>query len=117
MEFYERMAATASRLLTKFGGTVTLSRITGESVDPITGVVTPGTDNSQTTIGILQKFPDNLVDGTRIKKGDRTLILDSSVEPLMTDTPEIGGDNWSVMSIETVKPASLPLVYFVHCRQ
>lgn len=117
MSFYDEMAATATELLTEFGAPVTLTRVTGGRIDPITGVVTPGTDDTQTTIGMLKKFPDNLIDGTRIQSGDRTLILDASVEPLMTDRPVIGGQEWTPVSIETVNPAGTPLVYFVHSRK
>lgn len=115
--FYGGMAATAARLINRFGAPVVLVRKTGGKSDPITGEVTPELDNSQITKGILKRFPDRLIDGTRIMSGDRTLILDSSVEPLMTDRPRIGGKHWVPVSIETVDPAGLPLVYFVHCRR
>jgi len=52
MTFYAKMAATALKLLKKFGKPVTLKRVTGSSVDPITGVVTAGTDASVITTGV-----------------------------------------------------------------
>lgn len=116
-DFYDRMAATAARLIGKFGAPVILPRQVGGSSNPVTGEVIPGIDNSVTTTGILKKFPDNLIDGTRIQTGDRVLILDSSVQPLMTDRPVIGGKAWTPVSIDTVSPAGIDLVYFVHCRR
>lgn len=116
-DFYSGMAATASRLLARFGSPVTLSRSTGGSRDPVTGVETPGIDDSKTTVGILKKYPDKLIDGTRIKTGDRLLVVDASVEPLMTDRPVIGGQEWTPVSIEAANPAGTPLVYFIHARR
>ena len=115
--FYTGLAATALRLLTKFGTTVTITRTTGQSIDPVTGVVTPGTTANLSTTGLLKKYPDDLMDGTRIMTGDRSLILSNEVEPLLTDNPVIGGESWSVVSIETVKPTSVALVYFVQVRK
>lgn len=117
MAFYDDMAATATELLTEFGAPVTLARTTGESTHPVTGVVTPGTDDTKTTIGILKKYPDNFIDGTRILSGDRMLILDASVQPLMTDRPVIGEQQWTPVSIETINPAGTPLTYSVQVRK
>lgn len=116
-EFYGRMAATASRLLEKFGAPVTLARETGGTYDPVTGETTPPADDSQTTTGLLKRYPDHFIDGTRILTGDRMLILDASVQPLMSDRPTIGGQQWTPVSIETQSPAGVPLVYFVQCRR
>lgn len=116
--FYSDMAATASRLLAKFGAPVVLPRETGGSIDPITGEETPGTDDTQTTTGLLKKFPDKLIDGTRIQVGDRVLVLDASVEPLMTDRPTMNGQALGVpQSVETSNPTGTPLVYLVHLRK
>ena len=113
MSFYGKMAKTANRLIKKFGAAITISRVSGESVDPVTGVVTPGTEELFYPFGILKKYPDNLIDGTSIKSSDRVLILDNTVEPLMTDTIV----DWSIESIETSNPAGTSLVYFVQVRK
>jgi len=117
MAFYDDMAVVAVELLTEFGGAVTLPRVTDGSYDPVTGETTAGSDDTQATIGLIKPYPDNLVDGTRIRSTDKMLVLTASVEPLMTDTPQMGGVTLgSVESIKTVNPAGTPICYFVQIR-
>jgi hypothetical protein len=115
--FYNRLAATASRLLAKFGATVSVVRNTGGSVHPVTGVVTPGTNQTLTANGLINKFADDLIDGTRILASDRVLIMDNSFEPLQTDRPTIGGQSWTIVAIDTIKPAAVGVVYMLHVRR
>jgi hypothetical protein len=115
--FYTRMATTASRLLNKFGGTVTVIRNVGGSVNPVTGVVTPGSNSTLTAKGLLNKFSDDLIDGTRIKASDRLLMIDSTFEPAMTDKPTIANQNWSIVEIRTVKPANVAVMYALQVRR
>lgn len=115
---YSKPAATALRMLAKYGTTVTLSRKTGAKTDPVTGAVTAGTDASVTTTGLLKPYPDRMIDGTRILQGDRELVLSNEQEPLPTDHPTIGGENWAIVGIETIKPdGATPIVYFVQVRR
>lgn len=117
MSFYDDMAAVATDLLTKFGQPITLRRNVGASVDPVTGAVTSGTSDDQATVGVLRIYPAKLVDGTRIQAGDRELVIDASVQPLMTDKPVLGGMDWTIVAIETASPAGIPLVYFIQVRR
>jgi len=115
--FYDNMGSTALGLLVKFGQSITLARETGESVDPITGAVTAGTDASVTTTGILKLYPDNMVDGTRILDSDRMLILSNEQVPQPTDKPLIDGEEWGVVNISTLSPAGTDVIYKVQVRR
>lgn len=117
MSFYSDMAATALELLAEFGTSITLKRSTGSSIDPTTGATTAGTDTSVITTGMLKKYPDSMIDGTRIQSGDKELILSSEQVPTTTDKPLIDGENWTVVKIDTVSPAGIPLVYFCQVRR
>ncbi|UHC82262.1 hypothetical protein LS633_28415 [Pseudomonas sp. NIBR-H-19] len=46
--FYDRMAATALRLIERFGLAATLSEVTPGEYDPVTGVETGGATLTQT---------------------------------------------------------------------
>tara|TARA_R110000782_G_C14819221_1_gene413868 strand:- start:21717 stop:22073 length:357 start_codon:yes stop_codon:yes gene_type:complete len=117
MAFYDDMAAVAVELLNEFGTPVVLPRVTGGSYDPVTGETTAGSDESATTIGLIKPYPDNLIDGTRIRSTDKMLVITAAVEPLMTDTPQMGGTTLgSVVGIKTVNPAGIPICYFVQVR-
>jgi len=115
--FYNSIAATASKLITKFGAVGEIKRTTGDSIDPVTGNITAGTTVTYTPNTIVQKYADELVDGARILSSDRLIILDNTVEPISTDTITIGGENWSIVSIRESNPAGIPLVYFVQARR
>lgn len=84
MSFYGRMASTASRLLTQYGKPIVLERITSV-FNPVTGNDTSRTVAESTTIGVEIPIRDALVDGTRVKVGDRFFIIDSSFAPAMGD--------------------------------
>jgi len=115
--FYNGLAATAARLITKFGAVGTITRTTGGSVDPVTGDTTAGTTVTYSPNTIVQRYADELVDGTRILSSDRLIILDNTIEPLTTDKITIRGENWTIVSINESRPAGIPLVYFVQARR
>ena len=114
---YDKTAATALKLLTRFGQTVTFVRVTGGSINPITGAEIAGTDACVTTTGLLRKYPDKMIDGTRILSGDRELILSNEQEPLPSDKPTINGEDWSIESIDTLSPAGTVVIYTVQVRK
>ena len=89
--FYNSMAATASKLITKFGAVGEIKRTTGATIDPVTGVPTAGTTVIYSPNTIVQKYADELVDGARILSSDRMIILDNTIEPVSTDTITIRG--------------------------
>lgn len=115
--FYTRMAATASKLLDKYGADVSVVRVESGSVDPVTGVVTEGNTLTLKAKGLINKFDDKLIDGTRIKASDRVLIMNNAFVPLMTDRPTVGGQNWTIVEVNTVQPANVPVVYMVQVRR
>lgn len=100
---YPKVATKIVTALVKYGFTVTLPRTTGGSIDPINGYVTAGVDASVITTGLLKPYKDSMIDGTRIIRGDKELLLSNEQAPLPSDKPTIGGESWSIISIETVK--------------
>lgn len=111
------MSATALGLLTKFGQSITLSRETGGSIDPVTGAVTPGADASVTTTGILLKYPDMMIDGTRILDSDRRLLISNEQIPQPSDKPLIDSQEWAIVNIETLSPAGTDVIYELQVRR
>jgi len=118
MSFYVNMAATALKLLTKFGAKVTLQRGSGEVFDPITGTVLSGSVTSIVTVGLLRPYPDKVIDGKRIMSGDRELILSNAQTPQADDRVLIAGEDWSIQNIKTVQPdLATDVVFFVQVRK
>lgn len=114
MAFYDEMATVARDLLNEFGAPVTFTRVTGEVKNPATGaVITPGTTTTSSPKGVIVPIKSNLIDGTRIKAGDKLLITDDTFAPAMTD--KVAG--WAIQEIVESNPAGKPLVYFTRIRK
>jgi len=115
--FYADMAATALSLLTEFGKTITLVRVTGNTYNPVTGDTVAGTGASVTTTGLIRPYPAKMVDGIRILADDREVVLSSDQTPVATDKIVIGGANWAIVGIKTVKPDdATPVCFFAQVR-
>lgn len=114
---YERLNATVIRLLSTYGQDISIKRDVGKSINPLTGDVTAGTTSTLTSKGVLTRFPDKLIDGTKIKKSDRLLVLDSTNAVLLTDRFVVDSEEWSAVDIETIKPADTALAYRVQVRR
>ena len=112
MNFYDDLASTALELIEEFGQTILLVR-SGDSSNPVTGATTIGSGTNHKLSGVLKRYPDNLIDGTRIKSSDRQIVIGGTVEPLMTDKVRIKDVDWAIESIQTSNPAGTALVYFI----
>lgn len=89
MAFYDRMADTATRLLTKFGRPVTFERVTSV-FNPITGMDTSRTTATTDTVGVEIPINKALIDGTRVQSDDKFIVIDASFEPTMSDRLMVG---------------------------
>ena len=111
MSFYSDMAEVAVELLNEFGQSITLTRTTGGSINPVTGVVVPGADDSKQTFGVImpikRPFADGFINQTLISESNRQAILSPDVEPLITD--RING--MEIVNIDEISPAGTVLAY------
>jgi hypothetical protein len=115
--FYNEMAGVARELLADFGATISITRTTGRVESDITGAVTSaGSVATYLPKGILKEYNNMQIDGSKIQTGDKLLVLDDTVLPLMTDKPIVNGKTWNIMDIEIKEPAGIPLVYLVQIR-
>lgn len=117
MSFYSDMADVTVELLTEFGRSVTLKRSTGNSIDPITGVVTPGVDASVITTGVLKPYPSRMIDGVRILSTDRELTITNEQTPAPTDKPTMDGEEWAIVGITEMNPAGTVIAYKIQVRR
>lgn len=115
--FYDKMAATASRLVVKFGKSITIRRTTAGTFDPVTGTQTGDTTADLTTNGIEQKIDTKLIDGTRIQNGDRMFVFDKTQVPTVEDQIIVNSVPWSIVMVTPVSPAGTDIVYFVQVRK
>lgn len=114
---YIASAATASRLLAKFGQVVTLSRGTPGVYDPVTGDTTGGGVESQTASAVLlpYKLGDAFADGALVNVGDRKCLIEAAGldwEPdALTTLTDAGGEAWQLERVETLAPAGTAVLH------
>ena len=109
---YSRPAATAKRLLDRFGRDGSLSRATetGE-YDPVTGPV-QGVITSACTVALLE-FDNRQIDGQLILVGDRRALIapDVGFEPVAGDALTVGSEVLQVVKNRPVSPSGVVVLH------
>ena len=115
---YTKSAATAKRLLAKFGQPLTLSLPdTVEDGPPgVTGTTIAG--RSITGVGVKLDYDNREIDGTVIQTGDARVLLEATSEPpengmLLT----IAGNEWRVENWQPLEPADTVVLYTLQVRR
>ena len=107
-------AALATSLLEKLGTTVTIRRYTGGGIDPVTGEKSHQLQEDFTVNGAWQKTSSYIVgEGARIENGKKVLVIDSTVQPLITDKLRVASEDWSINDIEMRQHKDSNVVYFL----
>lgn len=115
---YANTAATADRLLKRFGARVEMSRTLPGAYDPATGGPGAGTTTTQTVTAAVFDYPQRYIDGTKILAGDRQCFL-SAVgvnEPLQGDRFTWDGKSMVVVAVKKLAPAGLAVLYELQVR-
>ena len=115
---YAATAASATRMLTHYGQTITRTTVTAGAYNLTTDTVTQ-TEATESRIGALFDFPDALQNfrGNLIQVHDRRLYLDPNGSAAMTDRYTIGGVQYVVVSISETNPAGTVVLYDLHVRR
>lgn len=126
--FYDRMAATALRLIERFGQTATLSDTPEpdpDDYDPVTGtgpVIVPVTQPGQVILLDYTVQEAGIINtaGSLVQQGDKKIMLAAkglAWPPTMTTTILVDGLTWTIINIKSTNPAGTPLVYELHGRR
>lgn len=124
--FYDRMASTALRLISRFGSEQTLRDVTAGVYDPVEGEwTTPPGDISQPAQLLLleytaQESGQSYAEGSEILKGDKKIIIAAkglNWPPALTTRIDVDGVLWQVVNVKEANPAGTPLVYFCQGRK
>lgn len=115
---YTKSAATASRLLTKFGKPMTFTFADSVEDGPpgVGGDVVTG--RSVTGVGVKLNYQNSEIDGTLIQAGDAKIILEPTAEPPENGmTTTIDGSEWRVMDFMPLAPADTVVIYTLQVRR
>ena len=114
---YAKTAATAQRLLTKFGASTTLTRHGEPVYDPETGTTTPSDTVSGVTAAV---FPveARFVDGSMVLATDLQAYLSAVgvAEPVPGDVLAWGSKSLTVIRAKNLGPAGVFVLYEVIVR-
>lgn len=115
---YAEIAAGALESIAEAGQGVTLHRKGAPSGPFVPGQpVTPSVQDYEGT-GALFGYAQKYIDGTNILHGDQRLLLapQIEVEPKTGDTVTVGAKKFSVVQVEVVAPAGIPVLYKLQLR-
>lgn len=123
--FSKKMQGVATKLLTKYGSTVSLVRAGSKVWDEILGeyIQQPDTSIPLTAVpvpvagSVAGSRPAHFIDGTTIQAGDMQIICDKKVKPAMGDYVLFKGDTWAVVAISPPTVNDDDIVYFILMRK
>lgn len=118
MSFYSGLAATASRLVERFGSPITLRKATRAEYDPTAGEFLDSSESTFTGYGVRSEYRTNELDGTRIQAGDAKVFLSIVVgaQPASGDLLTIDGRRFSVVDCKPIQPGPTVVLYEVQAR-
>lgn len=118
MTLYKRLAAVAQAQLSGKGRAITLRRAI-TSFDPQTGVTSQSvTDHG--AHGLFTAYRIDQIDGSAVQRGDRQLLIAADGIPLSPDTGDrivTDGEEWQVVSVETLAPGDRAVLYRLQIRR
>lgn len=103
---------TATKLMSKFGGDVTLRTVTTGIYNPTTGTASEVTSDASIK-GVLEDVNAREV-GDLIQAGDRRLVIaaaDVTAAPKTSDTLIIQGKVFQIVRIATIEQDNQPITY------
>lgn len=115
---YQPIADTAAAVLAQFGKLITLRQVSAGTYAPGTGLNTT-TNTDVTRKAAMFDFPPGAVNGPGglILQGDKKLIMEAGTPPSMQHRVIDGADDWGILGIKEIKPASVAVAYVLHLRK
>jgi len=115
--FSKKMQGVGTKLLNKYGSTVTLVRAGVKTWDETAAEWVIGLPTSISLTSVPVPVNAYLVNGTTIQTGDMIVKSDYSIVPQMADKVEFGGEQWSVVAIEKKMVNDDVVAYFIQVRK
>lgn len=111
------LATAAQSLVTKYGETVTHTRVTGGTLAPATGTLTGGTSTSTTIKAAPRAYNKSYADVFQVQTGDAFLMVDNTLAPLPGDTVVMDSGTWKIIGVQAYRVQGVDLAYLVQIRK
>ncbi|HEY1138778.1 MAG TPA: hypothetical protein VGE88_01030 [Lysobacter sp.] len=112
---YAATAATATRLLQRFGAAATIKRTTTGEYDPELGEA-PVTVTQLATTAAVFAYDQKFIDGTLVLQGDQRAYLAPAQQPKQGDTLTWQGADLAIVAVKPISPAGVPVLYEAQVR-
>ena len=116
---YAKSAATASRLLEKFGQTVELKKSIPGTYDPVDGASADPSETAATANAVLldysiQDSGARFADGSTVRIGDKDCIIEAGLFEVDESTylTDSEGVVWQLEKVRKLAPAGQPTVIY-----
>ena len=118
MSFYDSLAATADRMIERYGSVAVLNRVVPGAYDETTGATAAATTTVYTGRGAVFGYSQREINGTDVRAGDQRVMLAPTdmVLPQTNDTLTINGTTWAVVSARQVAPGGTSVYYEAQVR-
>lgn len=122
---YSKFAQVANQLLSKFGGSATLTHKVGGTYNPATSIapVTTVVDNVKVAMfpySSIGRPGDQMIDGSMIHAGDLQVFMSPTgvtADPQAADQLTVGGVTYTVVAAKNYKPAEVAVLYELQVRK
>lgn len=115
--FSQRMQKLGTRLLTKYGSSVSLVRSGDKVWDEVAGEYTQAPDIVLKLNAVPVPVNAALINDTAIRAGDMVIKADATVTPDMDDKIDFSGERWSVVAIERKIVNDDTVAWFIQVRK
>lgn len=116
MSLYSETAADVTASLKEYGVSTSLRQTTLGAYDPTNGNAVPTTGNVSVTALVID-YPIRYIDGTKILAGDKQAYVAPGTAPKVNDELLWMGEWWRIVSVETLAPAGVPVLYTLQVRK
>lgn len=117
---YSPIAATALAILADKGQSVTLSKVTPGTYDPVTGETTGAATATQAAAAVLldyslQESGAKFADGSQVRVGDKKCLIAADglawAPDEATTLTDAAGVVWQIEKLRTLAPSGLAILY------
>lgn len=115
--FYDRMQATATRLIGRYGYAAQLKRAgapTGPAYDP-----QPAQPTLHSCTVVETEYSLTNRDATLVQKGDKLGLISTAIDsaPLLSDQLMLADGTYNFVDLQPLSPGGQALLYEFHCRK